>query len=174
MRRLVFVAAVGCHATTNTPHSTETMPLPGETSGGASVDEPSFRLDPKEHPGRLSEDEIDAVLQHAQPEVTACYERVLAVSPDVQGTASTIFIIGTDGAVTAAASSGVEPQLARCIDDVVARRVFPPPRGGTVKVRYPFTFTRSGGDTSAATASEYHMSSAAPPSAARVTCGRRH
>lgn len=173
MRRLVFVAAVGCQATTNTPQATEPMPLPGETSGGASVVEPSFRLDPHEHPGRLTEDEIDAVLQHAQPDITACYERVLAVAPDAQGTANTIFVIGTDGAVTAAASSGVEPRLARCVDDVVARRVFPPPRGGTVKVRYPFTFARSGGDTSNATASDYRMSSAAPPSRARVTCGRR-
>jgi hypothetical protein len=149
------------------------MPLPGETSGGAAVDEPSFRLDPAEHPGRLSEDQIDAVMQHAHPDITACYERVLAASPDVHGTANTIFIIGTDGAVTAAASSGVEPQLARCIDDVVARRVFPPPRGGTVKVRYPFTFTRSGGDSSASTAADYHMSSSAPASTSRVTCGRR-
>ncbi len=173
MRKLVFIAAIGCHATTSAPQATEPMPLPGETSG-ASVDEPNFRLDPAEHRGRLTEDEIDAVLQHAQPEVTACYERVLATSPDVQGTASTIFVIGTDGAVTAAASSGVEPQLARCVDDVVARTVFPPPHGGTIKVRYPFRFTRSGGDSSTANASDYRMSSAAPSSrAARVTCGRR-
>jgi hypothetical protein len=153
------------------------MPLPGETSGGAAAaDAPNFRLDPKEHPGRLTEDEIDAVIQHAHPEVAACYDRVLAVSPDVQGTATTIFIIGTDGAVTAAASSGVEPQLARCIDEVVARRVFPPPRGGTVKVRYPFTFTFTRpGDTSAATTSEVGVRPAAPASSgARVTCGRRH
>jgi hypothetical protein len=173
MHRLVFVVAVGCGASTNPRPATEAMPLPGESSGGAAADEPSFRLDPAEHPGRLTENEIDAVIQHAQPEVTACYERVLAVSPDAQGTASTIFVIGTDGAVTAAASSGVEPQLARCVDDVVARRVFPPPRGGTVKVRYPFTFTRSGGDSAGATASDYHMSSSAPASSARVTCGRR-
>lgn len=173
MRRLVFVAAVGCHGTTNTPPANEPMPLPGETSGGASVAEPNFRLDPSEHPGRLTEDEIDAVLQHAQPDITACYERVLAESPDVQGTASTIFVIGTDGAVTAAASSGVEPRLARCVDDVVARRVFPPPRGGTVKIRYPFTFTRAGGAASNATTSEYRMGSAPPASRARVTCGRR-
>jgi hypothetical protein len=174
MRGLVFaVAAVGCHATTNAPRSTEPMPLPGESSGAASVDEPSFRLDPDEHPGRLSEDDIETVLQHAHPDVTACYERVLAVKPDVQGTANTIFVIGSDGAVTAAASSGVEPQLARCIDDVVTRRVFPPPRGGTVKVRYPFTFTRVGGDTSPATTSDYGVSTAAPASRGRVTCGRR-
>jgi hypothetical protein len=174
MRRLVFVAAVGCHATASTPPASEPMPLPGETSG-ASVTDPDFRLDPKEHPGRLSEMEIDVVMQDARPDVIGCYERVLAVSPDVQGTANTIFIIGTDGAVTAAASSGVEPQLARCIDGVVSRRVFPPPRGGTVKVRYPFTFQRttSGGDTSAATASSIHMG-AAPSSGAQVTCGRRH
>lgn len=174
MRGLVFaVVVVGCHGTTNRPHATEPMPLPGETSGGASADDPSYRLDPDEHPGRLSEDDIEIVLQHANPDVTACYERVLAVNPDVQGTAHTIFVIGTDGAVTAAASSGVEPQLARCLDDVVARRVFPPPRGGTVKVRYPFTFTRSGGDTSPTTTSDYGVQTAAPASRARVTCGRR-
>jgi hypothetical protein len=174
MRAVVLVAALGCQATTNTPHATGPMALPGEASGASSLEEPSFRLDPDEHPGRLTEDQIDTVLQHAHPEITACYERVLAVSPDVQGTANTIFVIGTDGAVTASSSSGVEPQLARCIDGVVGRSVFPPPRGGTVKVRYPFTFTRSGGDTSAASASDYTMSSAAPPSTARVTCGRRH
>ena len=172
MRGLVVVAAIGCHGTANTPQASEPMPLPGDAPGGARADEPSFRLDPDEHPGRLSEDEIDAVLQHAQPDVRGCYERVLAVSPDAQGTATTIFVIGTDGAVTAAASSGVEPQLARCVDDVIARRVFPPPRGGTVKVRYPFTFTRSGGEASVS-ATDYHMSGGAPASSARVTCGRR-
>jgi hypothetical protein len=148
------------------------MPLPGETAA-ASVNEPNFRLDPDEHPGRLTEDEIDAVLQHVHPDVTACYERVLAVSPDVQGTANTIFVIGSDGAVTAAASSGVDPQLARGVDEVVARAVLPPPHGGTVKVRYPFTFTRSGG-SSTDSAADYRMSGTEPSSrAARVTCGRR-
>jgi hypothetical protein len=169
MRRLVFVAAIGCRGTTSAPHANEAMPLPGESSAGASASEPNFRLDPDEHPGRLSEDQIEAVMQHARPDVVACYERVLAVSPDAQGTANTIFVIGTDGAVSAAASSGVEPQLARCVDDVVARRVFPPPRGGTVKVGYPFTFARSGGERSTATATDYNMG----PSAPRVTCGRR-
>lgn len=173
MRRLVLVAAFGCHATSNAPRTTEPMPLPGETSEAAVVDEPNFRVDPKEHPGRLTEVEIDAVLQDANTEVTACYQRVLATSPEAEGTANTIFVIGTDGAVTAAASSGVEPRLARCIDDVIARRVFPPPHGGTMKIRYPFRFTRSGGDASTTTASDYRMSSAAPESRARVTCGRR-
>ena len=79
----------------------------------------------------------------------------------------------TDGAVAAAASSGVEPPLARCVDDVVTRLVFPPPRGGTLKIRYPFTFARAGGAASTAAASDYQESSAAPTSRARVTCGRR-
>ena len=151
------------------------MPLPGESSGASAID-PNFRLDPKEHPGRLSEMEIDTVLQDANPAVTTCYQQVLAVAPEVQGTATTIFIIGTDGAVTAAASSGVDARLGRCIDGVVARRVFPPPRGGTVKVRYPFTFSRSGGGSEppAATTSEYHGGMSAPPSTTKVTCGRRH
>ena len=171
MRGLALVAAFGCGSSASAPPATETMPLPGEAHG-ASVTEPNFRLDPDEHPGRLTEDEIDVVIQHAQPEVIACYQQVLAVAPDVQGTATTIFIIGTDGAVTAAASSGVEPRLARCVDDVVSRRVFPPPRGGTVKVRYPFTFTRSGGGSSTSEA-DYVMRTGAPASSPRVTCGRR-
>jgi hypothetical protein len=139
MRTLVILAMVGCGGAATTG-PTE-MPLPGETSPTSGADEPDFRLDPAEHPGKLTEEEIDAVIQAAQPDITGCYERVLATSPEVAGTANTIFIIGSDGRVTAAASSGIDPRLGRCIDDVMSRRTFPPPHGGTIKVRYPFTFT---------------------------------
>lgn len=154
------------------------MPLPGETGpSGPADDVPDFRVDHHEHPGQLSEDAIDAVLQLAHPEVTACYENVLTTSPGLRGTANTVFIIGTDGAVIGAASSGIEPRLARCIDDVVSRRHFPPPRGGTVKVRYPFTFqstaASSASDSSAPTSSDRYGTRGPTQTSSRVTCGRR-
>ena len=174
---MLVVIAIGCHTTTGVQHPSEPMPLPGETASHGDAEAPDFRIDPHEHPGRLSEDEIDSVLRLAHPEVTACYEQVLAVSPEVEGTANTIFIIGTDGAVVAAASSGIEPRLARCIDGVIARRVFPPPRGGTLKVRYLFTFqsaTPSTSDVATTTTTTTLSSGAAPRArAARVTCGGR-
>ena len=80
MRGLVFVAAAACHATASTPPATEPMPLPGESSGGAAADEPNFRLDPVEHPGRLMEDQIDAVLQYAQPDIMAWKYRKLMMN----------------------------------------------------------------------------------------------
>ena len=168
------MVAVGCGGAA-TPPATH-MPMPGETAASADVDVPDFRVDEHEHPGKLTEDEIDAVMQHVHPDITACYEQVLAVAPEVAGVAQTVFVIDTDGAVIAAASSGIEPRLGRCIDGVVSRTRFPPPHGGTLKIRYPFTFhaaTDREATEATTTVTDGKRERTAPTPASRVTAGRR-
>ena len=172
--RLLLLALIGCGAPAAQPATH--MPLPGETAASSTAHEPDFRVDPDDHPGKLTEDEIDAVMQHLHPSIVGCYEQVLAVAPEVAGVAQTVIVIDRDGKVLAAASSGVEPRLGRCIDGVVGRSQFPPPHGGTLKIRYPFTFhaaTDREATDPTTTVTDGKRERTAPTTSSRVTCGRR-
>jgi hypothetical protein len=131
-----FVACLGCPGGGDkvaTP--TEPMPLPGEGSAADTSNQPDYHADPADHPGVLAADTIESVMRTAHDPIAKCY-----TSPEMGGSSTTMFIIGTNGVVMSSATSGVPHELARCIDQIVSRLVFPSPQGGSVKVRYPCTF----------------------------------
>jgi outer membrane biosynthesis protein TonB len=70
-----------------------------------------------------------------------CYEKALVASPSLKGTVQVQFFIKPDGTVASAAASGVDPDVATCVANVIRSLAFPKPNGGGgVQVNYPFTF----------------------------------
>jgi hypothetical protein len=57
----------------------------------------------------------------------------------------TQFFITPNGNVASASGSGVDPEVANCVADVIHGIEFPKPKGGGgVQVNYPFTFRPAG------------------------------
>lgn len=77
--------------------------------------------------------------------ITYCYEKQLLAKPGLSGTVSTQFFITPNGNVATASGSGVDPEVANCVADVIKGIEFPKPKGGGgVQVNYPFTFRPAG------------------------------
>ncbi len=70
-----------------------------------------------------------------------CYTKALAVNPSLAGTVQTSFFITPNGSVASASGTGVDPDVASCVAEVIKKIEFPKPKGGGgVQVNYPFTF----------------------------------
>lgn len=100
--------------------------------------------------GSIDPDLVEAALLAHKDEFRLCYEReVNAGFPDLQGQIATTFVIGSSGRVTTAgvASSSLKnPNVERCVLDVIRRIDFPIPRGaGLVQVNKSFRFRPTGG-----------------------------
>jgi len=79
--------------------------------------------------------------------ITYCYEKQLLVNPKLAGTVATQFFIAPSGQVASATATGVDPDVATCLAEVIKRIEFPRPKsGGGVQVNYPFTFRTAGDD----------------------------
>jgi hypothetical protein len=77
--------------------------------------------------------------------ITYCYEKQLLAKPGLSGTVQTQFFITPNGNVASASGSGVDPEVANCVADVIHGIEFPKPKGGGgVQVNYPFTFRPAG------------------------------
>jgi hypothetical protein len=75
--------------------------------------------------------------------VKLCYEKQLLANPNIAGKVTVTFTIGTDGRVTAASATGVDPAVSSCVRGVIEKLAFPP-NSMPVEVKYPFIF-KSGG-----------------------------
>ena len=90
--------------------------------------------------GDLDKALIRKVVKGARTKVTYCYEKALVASPSLAGTVTVQFFIKPDGTVASAAASGVDPDVASCVANVIKSLVFEKPKnGGGVQVVYPFT-----------------------------------
>lgn len=97
--------------------------------------------DPNAPPaGPLDKDSIRAVVKSHIQAVTYCYEKRLLEVPDLTGTTTVTFVIGTDGKVTSSTGAGFDPAVDTCVGDLVKTFTFPAPDAGVFEVRYPFTF----------------------------------
>jgi pSer/pThr/pTyr-binding forkhead associated (FHA) protein len=75
-----------------------------------------------------------------------CYEKQLLAKPGLAGTVQTQFFITPNGNVASSSGSGVDPEVANCVADVIRGIEFPKPKGGGgVQVNYPFIFRQGGG-----------------------------
>lgn len=69
-----------------------------------------------------------------------CYEEQLRSNPKLVGTVNVEFFIAPSGRVTNSTASGVDPEVASCVADVIKSIEFPKSKGGGVHVNYPFNF----------------------------------
>lgn len=95
--------------------------------------------------GSLGADAIRRVISRNIAQVRHCYEQALQGDPSLSGQVTVGFVIGPTGAVMTSRSVGgdlASSSLGTCVSSSVRRWSFPQPDGGgTVSVRFPFTFS---------------------------------
>lgn len=96
----------------------------------------------------LDRDQIAAVINRNQGQMTYCYEQGLKDSPGIKGRVSIAFVIGGTGSVKSANIDSTSLN-AKQVEDCLLMRLktfkFPVPEGGVdVQVKYPFRFERAG------------------------------
>jgi outer membrane biosynthesis protein TonB len=95
-------------------------------------------------PGELDTAIVRRYLRRNIQKVQYCYEKELIAKPKLTGTVSVRFTILESGTVAATTASGVDPEVSRCVANVVGGIEFPRPKGeGGVQVTLPFTFRPS-------------------------------
>jgi hypothetical protein len=92
--------------------------------------------------GRLPPEAVQRVVRQGFGRFRRCYDDVRREQPALSARVSTSFVIGRDGSVTSASSSGDGPsRLGACVADAFRALSFPRPEGGVVKVVYPIVFS---------------------------------
>lgn len=115
--------------------------------GKASLDFFRDAKQSKVEGGSLSKEDIDRVVRANKGGIRYCYEKELVRQPDLAGRVELSWTIGTDGKVEKAkalTSTLKSAAVEGCLSRVVLRWKFPAPKGGKVRVVYPFTFGRAG------------------------------
>ena len=101
--------------------------------------------------GGLSREEIQRVISRVMSQIKYCYDKELNKDPNLEGKLVMFWQITGTGDVqgtnaldnTFAGASG--PPIAQCVNRIIQRLKFPPPKGGgSVNVTYPFVFSNSG------------------------------
>lgn len=136
--------------TTGTCYSAHCSEMGGGGGGGPSQRRTSkvpdnVKIGDPETDGELDASIIRRYIRRKLAQIQYCYERELLAQSTLGGTVNVEFIITGKGGVVATKSKGVSPGLATCVGDVVSTIQFPVPKGGgSVKVKYPFTFRQAG------------------------------
>jgi outer membrane biosynthesis protein TonB len=96
--------------------------------------------------GDLDKAIIRRYIKRNQQKIQYCYEKELLAKPIISGTVMTNFLITPNGNVSSSTGSGVDPEVANCVANVIKNIEFPKPKGGgNVQVNYPFIFRLGGG-----------------------------
>ncbi|HEX3757617.1 MAG TPA: AgmX/PglI C-terminal domain-containing protein [Kofleriaceae bacterium] len=73
--------------------------------------------------------------------IAYCYDRQLLAHPGIEGEVAIRFFIAPTGVVERASGTGFDPEVARCVADVIQTIAFPRPGDKVgVEVNYPFAF----------------------------------
>lgn len=96
----------------------------------------------------LDRDQIAAVINRNQGQITYCYEQGLKDTPGIAGRVAIAFVIGGNGSVKSAQVDSTSLN-AKQVEDCMVMRLktwkFPVPEGGVdVQVKYPFKLERAG------------------------------
>jgi pSer/pThr/pTyr-binding forkhead associated (FHA) protein len=112
---------------------------------GRSSAVPTVSIGQPNAQGDLDKAIIRRYIKRNIQKITYCYEKQLLAKPGLSGTVSTQFFITPNGNVASSTGSGVDPEVANCVADVIKGIEFPKPKGGGgVQVNYPFTFRPAG------------------------------
>jgi TonB family protein len=121
----------------------------GAGFGGRGRRVPTVRQGRVTVQGSLDRDIIRRIVRAHINEIRYCYNQELTRNPNLEGVVTIDFVIDATGRVTSssAAEGGIgNRNLESCVANRVRRWKFPkPPGGGTISVRYPFTFSSGGG-----------------------------
>jgi outer membrane biosynthesis protein TonB len=100
--------------------------------------------------GVLSKKQISDVIMRNKGAIRYCYESQLMRYPTLRGKVTVDFIIDTSGRVlkvkvptNTLTQKAAKDKVGRCLIKFISRWRFPKPKGGKVRVIYPFTFGRS-------------------------------
>ncbi len=95
--------------------------------------------------GRVSDAVIKRIVLQNWGRMHQCYRKALATAPTLAGHIVVRFVIGQDGTVSQVSAEGSPPSMHEKVAACVARSFyglsFPKPKGGTMRVSYPFRFT---------------------------------
>lgn len=95
---------------------------------------------PRGPAGPAGEDPIAAVIHQGGSGLRMCYERALRKTPGLLVVSGIRFTVDDGGRVRGVAiHGGKDPNLLRCLTEVVRRWRFPPPPGGAVQISYSVT-----------------------------------
>ncbi|HUO66870.1 MAG TPA: AgmX/PglI C-terminal domain-containing protein, partial [Gammaproteobacteria bacterium] len=95
----------------------------------------------------LTAEEINRVVKSAAGLFRACYQKELNRSPGLGGKLIMHFVIGGDGTVKSAKTSGGSSLRNDAVEECVNRQIMRlhfPPKGGISNVNYPFVFQPGG------------------------------
>ncbi len=115
----------------------------GRLSGAHRAKPPQVRMGATSVSGRLPPEVIQRIVRQNFGRFRLCYENGLRNNPNLQGTVSVNFVIGTDGSVSNVGGGGGMPDggVVSCVTRAFYGLGFPSPEGGVVKVSYPITFS---------------------------------
>jgi len=99
--------------------------------------------------GQLDKAIIRRYIRRNLQKLQLCYEQELLAAPALAGTVKADFTIGVDGKVTSSTATGVHANVASCVANVIKAIEFPTPKGGVVRVVYPFVFAPAADDAAA-------------------------
>ncbi len=91
--------------------------------------------------GRLDKETVKKYIRKQLAGIKWCYQKAYQRNNKIEGKVTVSFIISATGKVIKskiAASTLGDAALEKCIEMKVLRWRFPEPKGGIVKVRYPF------------------------------------
>jgi hypothetical protein len=136
---------VGLDAAASRKHPIPVRVRAGGSMYGHNAKVPQVRIGQPNTVGDLDKAIIRRYIKRNIQKITYCYEKELTAKKDLEGTVVAEFVIDSNGHVVQAKGSGMNDRAADCIADVIHRIEFPKPKGGIVKVTYPFTFRPAGG-----------------------------
>jgi hypothetical protein len=96
--------------------------------------------------GALSEAELQKALSKKLSKFQYCYEKALLNEPTLSGVVTLQWTISTDGQVSeikTVSSQIASAALQSCLKAELTKITFPKPKGGSVVVKFPFSFTSS-------------------------------
>ena len=97
-------------------------------------------------PGTIAEGELEKILGKYLQKFQYCYEKALLTEPGLAGNMVMQWTINPNGGVSQAhvvRSQLNSPPLHNCVGGEISKIKFPPPKGGSVTVKYPLAFSSS-------------------------------
>ncbi|HEX7838032.1 MAG TPA: AgmX/PglI C-terminal domain-containing protein, partial [Kofleriaceae bacterium] len=112
---------------------------------GRTAAVPTVSIGQPSSTGDLDKAIIRRYIKRNIQKIQYCYEKQLLAKPTLSGTVQSQFFISPAGTVASSSGTGVDPEVASCVAEVIKNIEFPKPKGGGgVQVNYPFIFHQSG------------------------------
>jgi hypothetical protein len=99
---------------------------------GRATPAPTVRLSVTQVNGGLDKAIVTRILRRSLGRVTYCYEKQLLVEPGLSGRLTLGFEIAEDGVIASPHATGVNDEVASCVETALASVRFPRPSSGTV------------------------------------------